>query len=515
MDKGFKTTRLIYSLRTQLFVGAILLLGIAVSAVSYFLILHQKHILTAELKKMVILQGRNIALSSEKVLLHADPEFELYPLVIRIIDDNERVTSISIVDNEGVVQGHKDLVMISKSLKNPFYGYSAASSPLLREDEQLFENNDVYRFLTPIMSAETPVGAVYLEYSKSDLLSGIRSALELTLLVSAAVLILASALSLMYFGRISRPMQDMLRGVRALAEGNFGVRIPMRTRNEFRVLADSFNEMSGRIEKAQAELVSKERMDRELEIARDIQQSLIPTDVQPPKGWEFGHYYQSANEVGGDYLEVIQIDESKIGFVMADVSGKGVPGLVIMAMVKILTQEFITSGASPREIVCNLNQALQGNMKRNMFVTFFVGILDVVSNELIFSNAGHNPLLIYSGKDQSTRFFRMAGVPLGAFESAAFDPSIIDYRISLEPGDVVLQYTDGLNESHRADGGVLGIEAVNDVARETAGAGAEALVRALVAKERRFRGDSPQFDDITLMAIGALPVTVPAENCSA
>jgi len=278
----------------------------------------------------------------------------------------------------------------------------------------------------------------------------------------------------------------------------------MPTRNEFGVLADSFNDMAARIRGAQAEMVAKERMDRELEIARDIQQSLIPRNVVPPAGYDIGHHYQSASEVGGDYIDVIAMAGGRVGLVMADVSGKGVPGLVVMAMVKILVQEFFASTASPCEMLCNLNAALGRHMRRNMFVTMFAAVLDPSRHRATVSNAGHNPLVIYNAQNGVARLFKMQGVPIGAFPGQDFARTVQDYQLAVAPGDVLLQYTDGLNESRSAAGRPFSIARVRDIATLYGRYGANVIVDKLVVEEKRLREGGPQLDDITLLAVGAV-----------
>jgi sigma-B regulation protein RsbU (phosphoserine phosphatase) len=427
------------------------------------------------------------------------------------MDDNDRIVSISVVDAESITQGHKDLVEISKPYVADSSKREWVTNSHLRSDERFYESENSYLLSTPVMGSGKPVGTVHLEYSKEDLYADIARAFRLTLSIAAAVLVLAILVSVANFDRISRPLRLMMEGVERLGGGNLETRIDMPTRNEFSVLAASFNDMSTRIAAAQKDLIAKERVDRELEIAADIQQALIPAGVRPPPGYEIGHFYQAANEVGGDYLDIIPIDPSRIGFVMADVSGKGIPGLVVMAMVKILVQEFVVSGTSPAQIVRRLNQTLQGNIKSNMFVTFFVAILDIRTGRLTFSNAGHNPLLIYNSEANNARFFRMEGMPLGVFDGGVFDTSIKDYQIELQPGDVVLQYTDGLNESRNEAGKFFSTQRILDIAGSHGHRGANEMVRRLVAEETQFRGGTEQFDDITLLTIGS-SISVPARQ---
>jgi sigma-B regulation protein RsbU (phosphoserine phosphatase) len=357
--------------------------------------------------------------------------------------------------------------------------------------------------VTPVLSANQVVGTVHLTYSKADLHAGVRMAFRLTLAVSLGVLTLGIALSFIFFRHISRPMQVMLDGVQSLGEGRLEARITMPTRNEFSILADAFNEMSERIAAGQRELIAKERMDRELELARGIQQSLLPRSVAAPRGYEIGHYCRSANEVGGDYVDLIPVGRDRIALAMADVSGKGVPGLVVMAMVKTLLQELVRASAPPVDIVRRLNRTLQGSVQNNMFVTFFVGVLDGESGRVTMSNAGHNPVLIFNGESGACRRLKLAGPPLGLFPPDVFDAQVKSYDVRLGPGDLLLQYTDGLNESRDPLGAQFGIDRVMRILEERSCRGATALVDGLVAEEARFRGGQDQFDDITILAVNA------------
>lgn len=503
-----------HSLRTQLFVGTVVLLTATIAAVGFSLIVHQKRTLTSEMEKTVILQGRNIALSSGKPLLRSDPEFELYPLVHRILREVDQILSVAVVDADGIVQGHEDLSKISEPLAVDTAGRSAVVSPIMRAGERLYQDDDTYLFVTPVL-ADRPIGSVHLEYSKGALVAGLRYAVRLAVVVSIGALVVGLGLALIFFERISRPLIVMVKAAERLGKGDLKTTIAMPTKNEFRVLAQSFNEMAEHIARAQNELVAKERIDRELEIAREIQRSLIPAALTPPAGYEIGHYYQAAAAVGGDYVDVVPVSPSKIGLVMADVSGKGVPGLVVMVMVKILAHELVGAGGSPAEALRKLNSAISKNIGKNMFVTLWVAILDTETGSLTCANAGHNPMLIYDHGADSVRYFKMDGMPLGVFEGDVFDSRVRDYRLNLRPGDVVLQYTDGLNESQDKNGQRLTMAGIDTVARRCARRGANVLVRELVKAESRFRGSASQYDDITLLALGPVgPQSSPARGAS-
>ncbi|UCG50487.1 MAG: SpoIIE family protein phosphatase [Candidatus Latescibacterota bacterium] len=502
-----------HSLRTQLCVGSIALLLITVVSISYFLIVHQKRILKHEIEKTVVFQGRNIALSSEKALLRSDPEFELFPLVKTILASSAGITSAVITDAEGIIYGARELQHLSKKYEMDVTDYERTPSDILLPDETLYQNDEVFSLRTPVRSLNKIVGYVHLSYSKQGLKDSMHRAFTITMIGSAVALSLGMILSLVLFRRISKPMGLLMEGVHRLGEGRLDTRISCPSRNEFRVLAESFNDMSTRIATAQEELVIKERMDHELEIAREIQGTLIPTRVHEPEGYQVAIFYQSATEVGGDYLDVIPLDRDNISLVMADVSGKGVPGLVVMGMLKIMVHSLVAQGLSPIQLIRELNVSLMKTLKPNMFVTFFIAKLNATTGRVVYSNAGHNPLVIYNRTKKRSEFHRMAGPPLGIFAASQFNTELSEYSIQMEPGSLILQYTDGLNESTNERGEQFSYERIVEICNEKASSGARSLIPHLIEAEQEFRCRSPQADDIALLALSAVaPVGI--ENFS-
>ncbi|UCG50787.1 MAG: SpoIIE family protein phosphatase, partial [Candidatus Latescibacterota bacterium] len=402
-----------YSLKTQLCTGAIALLALTLASVSYLLIEHQKRILVGELQKTIVLQGRNIALSSRKALLRSDPEYELFPILKRISSRNDGVEYVVITDAENLIQADLELQNVSKPLELDLGDYGPVVAHMLEDEEKLLESQHSFLLKTPIAGLGKTIGFVYMRYSKQELLDSMSRAVTITVICAVATFALGIVLSLLLFRRISHPMDIMIRGVDAFGRGELETRINLPNNNEFRLLATSFNEMASKLSSAQQELVAKKIMDRELEIAHDIQRTLIPANIKQPDGYEIATYYKAAMQVGGDYVDVIPIDSTRIAFVMADVSGKGIPGLVVMAMLKIMAHDLIKKGLSPKNVIRRLNESLATNMRRNMFVTMFLAVLDTESGDLTFSNAGHNPVVIFDNTTKRCMLRRIKGRPLG------------------------------------------------------------------------------------------------------
>jgi sigma-B regulation protein RsbU (phosphoserine phosphatase) len=490
------------------------LVVITVGSISSSLVVQEKQILTTEIQKTIVFQGRNIALSSEKALLRSDPEFELFPRVKRILSQSENITSVVITDSDGLIQGDRELTNLAKPYNPDLSQYIQVNSSLLAADESLYDTKSSFIFKTPIKSLGKHIGGVHLGYAKTDLQRSMQRAITITFVCAVIAFSLGIILALLMFQRISKPMDILVRGAKRIGSGTLETRIELRTRNEFSVLADSFNDMAAKISKAQGELIAKERMERELEIAHDIQSTLIPTQSYTTEGFEISFYYKAAMQVGGDYVDTFPIDERNVALVMGDVSGKGVPGLVVMAMLKIMVRSLISKGHSPKEVVRKLNLSLAENLRPKMFVTFFIAYLNLDNSQVTYSNAGHNPLVIYRRANNMCDLHKMEGAPLGVFKDDTFAPLLGEYRLSLEPGDLIFQYTDGLNESANSSGEQFDFDNILDVSGRFATEGAMALVQRMIVFEEVFRKGAAQQDDITLLALSCTE-PVPQKKASA
>ncbi|MDH3216063.1 MAG: SpoIIE family protein phosphatase [Candidatus Krumholzibacteria bacterium] len=493
----------VYSLKTQVILGAVVLLGISLGGISYFLIDYSKRVLTEEMERTVVFQGRNIALSSVKPLLAADPEFKLVPLVTGITDRSDNIMSVVITDMQGIAQGHSELQKVSQHFRPNLERYRMQEADILLPGEILYKSPSDYLLSAEVHSAGKQIGHIHLVYSKRNLIALIRRSIAITAVTSGGAFALTAFLALFLFRRISRHMDQLMSGVSTLELGRLDTRIELATKNEFRVLADSFNDMAARLADGQQDMIKKERMDRELELAREIQATLMPEKLAQPRGVEIATYYNSAMEVGGDYLDVIPVGDTRTAIVMADVSGKGVPGLVIMAMLKVMVHELVTKPIPPDEIIRRLNVSISKNTQKNMFVTLFYAMLDATSGELDCANAGHNPLIRYDSRRGIWECLTMKAPPLGVLPNNRFVDMIPRRKITLRPNDMVVQYTDGLIESVDAGRRRFGIERLIGLCEDSGPAGVDALVRYLVEAETRFRDNGPQADDIAILALRA------------
>lgn len=493
------------SFKVQIALFVILLIAAIVYSYYWTVSNAEKQVIMSEVMQKVVLQARNIALSSAKPLLHEDPEFELHPLIMRILKTQKDIVSVVITDREGRIKGHRTLQLIDK-LYIPKRGLnSVKDKSILANGELLAENKDLIEVSVPITEKGERIGTVYLRYSKDGVNKTLASTASRLLEISFLALIAGAIVSLMFAYHITKPITKLTLGAEAIGRGELDTRISVRSAREIQLLASTFNNMVSKLKEGREALLEKEKMAKELEIARTIQATLLPAHLPHLLNFELDAYYHPASEVGGDYFDLIKIDDDRILIVVGDVAGKGVPGLVVMAMVRILVRSLARRKESPANLLRHLNVLLLKDMKKNMFVTLFCGVLDTKRNTLEFASAAHMPLLIYHCKEKIVRALGTRTKPLGIFPDEIFSAGLEARRVQLMPGDLFLQFTDGLSEMRNERDEEFGLDRLMRIVVDEAAGGARHLLASIKSQLDRFRGNVPQSDDLTIVSINMFP----------
>jgi serine phosphatase RsbU (regulator of sigma subunit) len=247
------------------------------------------------------------------------------------------------------------------------------------------------------------------------------------------------------------------------------------------------------------ERIERERVEQELRVARRIQQASLPKGVPELEGWEIAPHYQPAREVGGDFYDFFELEDGRVGVVVGDATGKGVPAALVVtatySMLRAVAQ--VLGSFSPREVLAQVNEALLARIPLNMFVTCFYAILEPKSGSLKYANAGHDlPYLWHGGGDAEE--LRARGMPLGLMPGMSYE----EKEITLQRGESVLFYSDGLVEAHDPKGEMFGFPRLRALVAEH-GAEEERSLGDLLMKELySFVGEGwEQEDDITLLTL--------------
>ncbi|MCE5300776.1 MAG: SpoIIE family protein phosphatase [Spirochaetia bacterium] len=422
--------------------------------------------------------------------------------ILKEMADNKEVKYALITDKKGMIIAHNDMTMAGKKFEAPGIRISITD-----------QNDAVYRddsggkfidFARPVVSGgKVKIGEIHVAMSYEVIEDALRRAYFKIFLITLVVLVLSVIASIITAGRLTGPIEALAKGAGIVGRGDLDHRIIIKNKNELGMLAGTFNSMTDGLKKAQEAALEKRAMEKELEIAREIQLSLIPQKMPRIKRYEITSYYQAARTVGGDYYDVIPLADNKSGFgiVMADVSGKGVPAALVMAMASSLLRAQAAKTPDPRECVVEFNRELFKRIRKGMFLTVFYGILDITENTLEFVSAAHNETIIYRKKTGQVDLMAPRGFPAGIGEAGMLEQQLVREKTQIDAGDKIIVYTDGvfeaINESRQQMGMEKFVEVVKKNGDKTGAQMKESINRAI----SDFTGDFEQFDDIAFLII--------------
>ncbi len=323
------------------------------------------------------------------------------------------------------------------------------------------------------------------------------------LIAMAAGVAVAILLSFILSSNIVRPIRTLADKVSKVEGDNLDFQWEMNTRDETQMLAESFETLTDRmktyIDDIQTITAERERIGAELQLATRIQESMLPTIFPPfPERKEFDVFatMTPAKEVGGDFYDFYMIDDDHICLTIADVSGKGVPAALFMMATKIILQSNAMLGQSPAEILRRTNEAVCANNKIDMFVTVWVGILEISTGKLTAANAGHEyPFVKQNGRYE--KFKDKHGFIIGGMEGMNYH----DYTLDLEPGDGLFVYTDGVVEANDSERNMFGMERLGEVLNRDPGASCGKIIGNVKEAVDEFVQEAAQFDDLTMLCL--------------
>lgn len=263
-----------------------------------------------------------------------------------------------------------------------------------------------------------------------------------------------------------------------------------------RQLQTAFDELKA----AQAQLIEKERLEHELQVAADIQLSILPDELPEPDEFGFGARILPARQVGGDFYDVFNVKENRIGVLIGDVADKGVPSALFMARAHALIMAEADTGLSSGEVMHLVNRHITRLQKSTQFVTVLYGILDLNTREFNYARAGHEPPLILNPDGTVERIAHSPGMALGLWENITLDVR----TVTLPPGATLLLFTDGLTDCRNPGGEPFGLERIKKTLSDMPNINAQQVCDQLLDTLRNYENGSKQDDDVTLVAIHAV-----------
>jgi sigma-B regulation protein RsbU (phosphoserine phosphatase) len=247
--------------------------------------------------------------------------------------------------------------------------------------------------------------------------------------------------------------------------------------------------------------VEQKMLDHELAIAEELQSNLLPRRLPPLEQYDIQAYYRPSREVGGDYYDFIEIDSDHWGILVADVSGKGIPGSIVMTETRALMKSEGTRGLSPIETLGRVNRVLHEDIKRGMFVTMFYAVLEVSTGISSTTSAGHNPMVLWRKATNTCCLVNPNGLALGIDRGPLFEKTLREQKIRLDPGNRMVLYTDGTIEAMNAADEQFGKNRFYHLIQQLADKGSSEFLHFLVKAIQEHQGDAPQHDDITIVTV--------------
>lgn len=346
----------------------------------------------------------------------------------------------------------------------------------------------------------TDSNTAFQTYLSDKILFSVLLSIAVALLVILLVLFVASRIS----RSITRPVEILTRGVEQISSGNLEQSIELHSGDEIEILAAAFNKMTKDlkeyIENLATVTAERERIATELDLATKIQSGMLPSIFPALPDREDIDLYAAmipAKEVGGDFYDFFLIDDDHLGLVIADVSGKGIGAALFMVIAKTLLKNAAQQGLSPKEVLAAVNHQLAQNNDENMFVTVFIGILNIATGQLAYASAGHNPPYIIKADGTIWRVPVEPALMLAVYDDIVYG----EQELQLEMGWRLVLYTDGVTEAMNQSGALYGDDRFEAALRLAAAGSAHDTLNHIYESVRAFEAGAEATDDLTMLVI--------------
>lgn len=479
---------------------------------------------TSLVESLMPLNDSNIVIRMEEI-----PEEQRNEIITKLAERifNEILSAVKnpfigyaiVIDKDNIIQAHPD---IDKFVGKP-YTWPEGTEPL-KDGEELkiqrcsFKGEPHYDFAAPVVVRDKNIGTalvgmVHIGLREEYVLKDIAAAKQKIIYIAVIAVLLGSGGAYALAALIVKPVKTLVRDAEILGGGDLDHQIQAGTRDEVGVLAATLDNTRIKLKDAQERLVASERLARELEIAREIQMALLPKETPTIDRVEIGTLYRAAAQVGGDLYDFFWVSEDELGIVVADVSGKGVPGSMVMTMAKaVIRAKAVKSdspshmlpsgfGGEPASVIRKANQMIYQGIKKGMFITANYGILNVSTLQFQFVSAGHNDTLVYNSHSGELREYNPKGIALGLDKGSVFDAMLQGQEVALSSGDLLIQYTDGITEAMDEQGGEFGEDRLKEAIRKYAHQHVDEFLASLDYEIGSFTEGFAQSDDITAIVI--------------
>ncbi len=460
----------------------------------------QLHDMVESLSKTVADQAAGYILNDR-----ADVEFD--ELVRSYLRANPELTKIILVDDEGsILADTRDIRNLHRPYNPPEEINPAAVS--FGEPQKYQSNGErFYYLINPIKSGERTIGKVHIAYTdklKAELLASERRKIIFLTIIGLAFGIGGIYILSNYF---VSPIVRIVERVRKFTSGDVETELPLEGMEEYFEISKALNEMMSRLRRDRENIIERERVAKEIEVAGEIQKTLLPRDLPDIPGLRLDAFYRAASRISGDLYDIFQIDERNFCFLVADVSGKGIPASLIMSALRTVIRIHARGKRSSHDILKAVNKYISNDIPRGIFITIFLAVFDTKTRKMNFVSAGHNPLIYVGSEEKEARLLNPPGVPLGLplGDEREFSNKLEQQFIQIRGGDKLFIYSDGVTEAMNRLGEKYGLDRLVNVFNEKLSADGyqdpKKITEFILSDIDTHCGLATQADDITFMTI--------------
>ena len=496
------------SLRWKVTTVATLIFSAILVASGWKIYSTQEEDIRGQLLQQTLNTAQQLSKNAWSYIINED-DLGLAGLAKNAASDNSLIREVIIVDNQNMIFGHSDPYMIFEQYSPP----PRQVPYVTRKDYTITsfrvpDGEEIFQVTTPIYveadaRLDNIVGSTIVRMSGQHISTAVTEAQKYILLYTALILVFGNIGILFLVHILMMPFKKLATWVRGIGEGTLEDSLIIDTDDDLGEIAEAFNDMAKKFRFAQGELVEKEKLQQELEVAKEIQHMLLPRSFPELEGYEIASFYKAAKEVGGDYFDFVWVDKDTLGIAIADVSGKGVPGSLVMTMIRTALRLEARGNKSSSDVLVKVNKFVSEDIKKGMFITMFYLILDSKNRIVNYSSAGHNPVILYRSTTKKSYYLNPEGFPVGISldDEDLFEKSIRTDNMRLMKGDFLVAYTDGVTEAMNPDREQFGEERFLDAIRRHGHEQVTEFVKSIQDEIVDFTQGQSQNDDITLLAI--------------
>ncbi len=441
-------------------------------------------------------------------ILNRRSDVEFDELVISYMHANPELTMIVLTADNGIILADTRNI---RNLRKTFEPFANTDINLIGVPQDIPQEGKYSHYLvSDITSGGHAIGRVHMTYSSEQINQVIgreRRVIVLWTILGLAVGVGGIYLLSNYF---VSPIVRITEKVRRFSSGDIETEVPPEGVEEYFEISKALNEMMSRLRRDRNNIIERERVAKEIEVAGQIQETLLPSKLPDIPGIEVGTFYRAAYRIGGDLFDIFQIDENNYCLLVADVSGKGIPASLVMSVLRTVIRIQAKGMKSAHSILVSVNEHIKNDIPPGIFVTIMLGVYNVPDRRFNFVSAGHNPLIYYDSRKGVTAQLNPSGPPLGMpLEDKVFYEKLKQQEIKIRQGDIIFIYSDGITESMNRTGQKYGMERLmtffNDNVCGNSYLPPGRISELILEDIDRHAGTAEQSDDITFVLIGCPP----------